>query len=89
MNTPYTDTNVSSNVFERIFSADTHDEELEWHRDRRTRFVTVLSGTGWKFQFDNSIPKNIFPGTTIHINQQSYHRLLKGDTDLIVRIVEL
>lgn len=89
MNNPYTDTRLSETSFERTFLKDVHDEELVWHRDKRTRFVTVLEGQGWKIQFDNQLPQEIKPGTTIHINQLSYHRLLKGDTDLHVRIVEL
>ena len=89
MENPYTDKHLSENVFERRFALDVHDEELVWHRDRRTRFVTVLEGKGWKFQYDNQLPKEIGPGSTIHINQTSYHRLLKGTTDLVVRIMEL
>jgi hypothetical protein len=48
-----------------------------------------LEGVGWKFQFDNELPKEIGPGSTIHINKRCYHRLIKGSTPLKVRIVEL
>jgi len=89
MSNPYTDRQIKKNVFERVFKTKVENDELVWHRDKRSRFVTVLEGTGWKVQFDNELPKNIVPGTTIHINKNSYHRLLKGDSDLIVRIIEL
>jgi len=89
MSKPYTQTSITQNVFERIFDLSVDNEELVWHRDRRTRFVKVLEGVGWKFQFDNQLPKEIGPGSTIHINKLSYHRLLKGSTPLKVRIVEL
>jgi len=89
MSGPYTQTDISQNVFERVFETHVPDEELVWHRDRRTRFVKVLEGVGWKFQFDNELPREIAPGYTIHINKYSYHRLLKGSTPLKVRIVEL
>ena len=25
--------------------------ELDWHKDDKTRFMQVLEGVGWKFQF--------------------------------------
>ena len=78
-----------TNTFERIFDLSVDNEELVWHRDRKTRFVKVLEGVGWKFQFDNELPKEIGPGSTIHINKKCYHRLIKGSTPLKVRIVEL
>jgi quercetin dioxygenase-like cupin family protein len=86
---PYTHKQVSTNVFERRFDKNLPNEELVWHRDKRSRFLTVLEGKGWKFQFDNEVPKEIRPGSTIHINKKSFHRLLKGETDLVVRILEL
>jgi quercetin dioxygenase-like cupin family protein len=89
MSEPYTQTNITENIFERIFDLSVDNEELVWHRDRRTRFVKVLEGVGWKFQFDNQLPKEIGPGSTIHINKFSYPRLLKCSTPLKVRIVEL
>lgn len=86
-----TDTNkhITQEGITRIFNTKINNDELEWHRDKRTRFVKVLDGEGWKIQFDKELPKDIIPGTTIHINKNSYHRMLKGRTDLVVRIVEL
>ena len=55
MDKPYSQTNISENTFERIFDLSVDNEELVWHRDRRTRFVKVLEGVGWKFQFDNEL----------------------------------
>jgi len=89
MSGPYKQTQINENCFERLFETNIDDAELVWHRDKRTRFVTVLEGLGWEFQFDNQLPKPIGPGSTIHINKFSYHRLIKGSTPLKVRIVEL
>lgn len=83
MDTPHTNKQI------RIFDTKIDSDELVWHRDKRSRFLTVLEGHGWKVQFDNQLPRDIIPGTTIHINKNSYHRLLRGSSDLIVRIVEL
>lgn len=89
METPYTNKHTVQNGFKRIFDTKVNSEELVWHRDKTTRFVKVIEGEGWKIQFDNELPKDIIPGTTIHINKNSYHRMLRGRTDLVVRIVEL
>ena len=75
MSDPYTQVNISDNTFERIFDLSVDNEELVWHRDRKTRFVKVLEGVGWKFQFDNELPKEIGPGSTIHINKKCYHEV--------------
>jgi quercetin dioxygenase-like cupin family protein len=64
-------------------------DELEWHTDGCTRFMKVLEGVGWQFQFDNEPPREIGPGSSIHINKHALHRMIKGATPLTVRIVEL
>jgi len=89
MNKTYTDKHVTQSVFERIFDLKDDNEELTWHTHDCSRFIKVLEGSGWKVQFDNELPKDIIPGTTIHINKNSYHRLLRGHSELVVRIVEL
>ena len=59
MSEPYTQTHIAENIFERVFDLSVDNEELVWHRDRRTRFLKVIEGVGWKFQFDNQLPKEI------------------------------
>jgi hypothetical protein len=51
--------------------------------------MKVIEGLGWKIQYSKEEPKDIRPGTTIHINKNCFHRLIKGNTPLKVRIVEL
>ena len=53
MSDPYTQINITDSTFERIFDLSVDSEELVWHRDKKTRFVKVLEGVGWQFQFDN------------------------------------
>jgi len=64
-------------------------EELEWHTHTCSRFVKVIEGVGWQFQFDNEPPREIGPGSSIHVNKTALHRMIKGATPLTVRIVEL
>jgi quercetin dioxygenase-like cupin family protein len=85
---PYTDAHTGVSEFSRTFSASTSDAELVWHRDRRNRKVTVVAGAGWKFQHDNQIPTSIVPGDVFVVEQNQFHRLLKGETDLVLQITE-
>jgi hypothetical protein len=74
--------------FVRVFCEELQDEELVWHRDKRDRIVEVVSGEGWKFQHDNEIPFELKRGMVFEIEAYSYHRILKGTKDLILRITE-
>jgi quercetin dioxygenase-like cupin family protein len=85
-----TQTNKKENVFETEIPLTSIDHiELDWHTDGKTRFMQVLEGVGWKFQFKDEPAREVGPGTSIHINKNSIHKLIKGSTDLKVRIVEL
>ncbi len=70
----------------RTFPSETDESTLVWHRDKETRLVTVIEGSGWKFQFDNALPFDIFPGKKFSIEKMVYHRLLKGSTSLTLKI---
>jgi len=48
----------------------------------------VLEGTGWKFQLEDSLPKEIFKNDTFTIEAEQYHRIIKGKTDLVLEITE-
>ena len=73
----------------RTFSSDVAEDELVWHRDRRDRQVKVIEGKNWKLQLDNELPKMLEYNKTYNIPKQVYHRLIKGDSNLVVEIVEL
>jgi quercetin dioxygenase-like cupin family protein len=80
---PYEDTDKI-----RVFSKDVLKEHLVWHRDRNDRTVTILEGEGWKFQRDNELPISLSKGDTLEIEAYSYHRIIKGNTDLKIKIEE-
>ena len=84
---PFTDELVNE-WFERTFDEDVAEEEMIWHRDKRDRTFTVLEGEGWMFQFDNQMPVEIEQGDVIEIPKYSYHRLIKGNSKLILQIEE-
>jgi len=87
-NRAYRDIQLENDSFFRVFEHDCEDEELHWHRDRADRRIEVVHGTGWKFQYENKNPIELMEGDVISVNQMDYHRLIKGDTNLILKIVE-
>ena len=85
---PYTDQEKEGKKI-RTFSADVENEELIWHRDKTHREVTVVEGTGWFFQLDESVPFELKKGQSLSIPKMEWHRLFKkGDSDLVLEIVE-
>ena len=73
----------------RTFDKDVLEEELVWHRDSRTRKVTTLTGNGWQFQKEDCLPEPLEVGKEMVIIKNTYHRLIKGDGNLVVRIMEI
>lgn len=84
---PYTQATDGS-VIIRTFSETSGADELSWHRDEHDREVTVISGGGWKFQYDNGLPTDMQVGDTVWIPKDSWHRIIKGSGDLVVSIRE-
>jgi quercetin dioxygenase-like cupin family protein len=72
----------------REFKLDIDNDELKWHRDKKDRYVTILEGENWQFQKDNELPLALQKGDTIFIPKETYHRVIKGTTDLLITIIE-
>lgn len=72
----------------RKFTLEVDSEELVWHRDEKDRYVTILEGKDWEFQLDNELPLELKKGDCIFIPKQTYHRIIKGTTDLLIQIQE-
>ena len=70
----------------REFDEELEDRELIWHRDAETRRVSVLSGDGWKLQLDNELPHTLKVGNHYAIPKMKYHRLIKGQGNLVIKI---
>ena len=68
----------------RIFRADVDPEELKWHRDEEDRVVIPVNDNDWMFQRDNSLPEPM--DKEIRIARGEWHRVIKGTTELKVRI---
>lgn len=70
----------------RTFLRDVEEEELVWHRDHSHRAIHILQGHGWKLQKDDELPVELEIGKDYYILKDEYHRLLKGEGDLVLRI---
>ena len=70
----------------RIFSKDTTEDELVWHRDYEDRIIEPLSETDWKFQYDNNNPESL---KRLFIRKGVYHRLIKGTGELKLKVIKL
>ena len=84
---PYTES-YDNGLIIRQFDEDVNDDELIWHRDKRTREITVLEGSGWQLQLDNQLPKELQRGRLYKIPKMEYHRLIKGTGKLVIKIWE-
>ena len=81
---PYTEEKKDGYII-REFSQDTPSFEFVWHRDKEDRLVEALHDTDWKFQLDNQLPIRLSKNE-LFIPKETYHRLIKGTGDLVVKI---
>lgn len=86
-NLPFEEEKIGQNTFIRHFSKDVDSEELQWHRDRENRIVEPLNENDWYFQLDNELPIKI--DKKIEIPKETFHRAIKGTTDLNIKLTKL
>lgn len=84
---PFKEEKISENTFIRTFKKDTDSGELTWHRDREDRIIEPIGKTNWMFQLDNQLPKII--SEKIYIPKGVFHRLIKGNGDLKLKLTKL
>tara|TARA_R100000008_G_scaffold75025_1_gene54054 strand:+ start:333 stop:602 length:270 start_codon:yes stop_codon:yes gene_type:complete len=89
MKNPYKDTRVNDKKFMRTFLKETDGSYFVWHRDEEDRKITVLHGHGWKFQREDELPVDLKLGEVFDIGKNDWHRLIKGNSDLILLIERL
>jgi hypothetical protein len=72
----------------REFRQSVGSEELIWHRDKNDRVVFVVESHNWMLQLDNELPIRLEEGKKYFIPKEVYHRVHKGEGDLVVKIYE-
>ena len=70
----------------RTFSKDLNKLELVWHQDTEDRHIEIIDGEGWSIQMDDQLPLAVSKGDRIFIHEGQVHRVLKGTTDLKIKI---
>ena len=83
---PYLDSEITENSKLRVFSSEVDSGELHWHRDREDRIVEVIEGNGWMLQLDNHLPIKMEIGKEYFIPEGIYHRTIKGEGDLKIKL---
>ena len=84
---PYTDIEKTDKYIIREFDENIDPIELMWHRDNEDRVVEILDpGQGWKLQFENELPWDLEPQMSICILRHEWHRVIKGEGKLKIKI---
>jgi len=86
---PFKEKKLKENKVARIFNDNVDSDELIWHRDKEHRIVKVVKGTGWGLQLDNEMPFVMEEGKNYVIPKEEWHRVIKGNGDLIVEITKI
>jgi len=81
----YTD-KKQKNYIIREFGSDIDEIDLMWHRDETSRTVSVIGETDWKIQIDNELPRTL---DIAYIPKGVYHRLIKGNGKLSIKIINI
>lgn len=79
---------ISEQSFIREFSLNVSNEELVWHMDQHDRTIRVIDGKDWYIQFDNFMPEKLTKDEEIYVPKNTYHRVIKGTTNLKIHITE-
>ena len=84
---PFINLEVTKEHIIREFNNDIDIVELMWHRDNEDRLVEALHDTDWQIQLDNQLPALL--DKPIFIPKHQYHRVIKGNGKLCIKINKL
>ncbi len=83
---PYKDLETTDKYILREFNENIDPIELKWHRDNEDRIIEIVGNTNWKLQLENQLPTSI--NQPVRIPKGEWHRLIKGDGTLTLRIIK-
>lgn len=81
--------NKLKNFYVREFSCSLTQDQLKWHQDEEDRIIELISGDNWYLQLDDSLPQKIIEGKKYFIPKLSWHRLIKGSSNLIIKLEKM
>jgi hypothetical protein len=78
---------IEDGFYIRKFDSETDEEEFVWHRDKEDRIIECTHQTNWMFQKENQLPEKF--DKKIFIEKMVWHRVIKGDGNLELKIKKL
>jgi hypothetical protein len=87
MEFPFTQETFDGKIL-RTFSSEVNEDELKWHYDLKDRKIQIIKGDNWELQMDKELPERLTPLKEYFIPKGVYHRVIKGQGDLVVLIEE-
>ena len=84
---PFEESKITDTTYIRTFYENVDTGDLHWHRDYEDRIIESTHQTDWKFQIDDELPQEL--EKSIFIPKGIYHRLIKGNGDLILKVSKL
>ena len=87
MELPFEEEHIKGNEFIRVFKHEIDSVDFMWHLDKEDRIISPIGETNWRIQLDNELPKLI--KEKIYIPKGVYHRLIKGNGDLKIKLIKL
>ena len=84
---PFKEKKINDRLLLREFSNTHVSSDQMWHRDKEDRTIIVVESGGWSFQKDNQLPVLLKEGDKLTIQKEEWHRVIKGDGKLVVKIV--
>ena len=86
---PFNEKKIGESTFLREFKEATKSTELIWHRDAEDRLIKVINSSNWYLQLDNELPMKLEEGKEYFIERYRYHRVIKGNGDLLIELKKM
>ena len=85
---PYTEILLENGNKFRVFSESVDTSDLVWHQDQHDRKIYVHESNLWSLQFDNCLPTLLEAGNVYTVPRDTWHRVIKGEGNLVIQINE-
>lgn len=73
----------------RTFTSLINCKDIVLDSNKKDNQILAVSGNGWKLQIDDQNPVELSPENNYFIPKETFHRIIKGNGDLILKIKEL
>ena len=84
---PYTEFKDKEGDVTRLFYERVNPQKLKWHMDDEDRIIQALHKNNWQFQLEDQLPVPL--NKPIFIERHQWHRLIKGDGSLMIKVTKI